>query len=239
MRSNIDLVILAGGKGTRLNKYLNGTCKPLIKINGKPFLDYLLYQVSKYNINNIIILAGYKGRQIYRKYNGKTINSIKIKCIIEKKPMGTGGALVLAKNEISKKFLLINGDTIFNINLNNIIKKKLKNNHIFLALTKSKNKNKNGKLNNLNIKKDYIKFGKNYKYQNGGLYLLNKSILKNLKSNNFISFEDIIQKEIRLNRVLGKYYKAFFLDIGTPKNLSLSKKLFPNLFNKVDANNYF
>ena len=44
MNSNVDLVILAGGKGTRLKKYLNGTCKPLIKINGKPF--YIIYCTS-------------------------------------------------------------------------------------------------------------------------------------------------------------------------------------------------
>ena len=239
MNSNVDLVILAGGKGTRLKKYLNGTCKPLIKINGKPFLHYLLYQVSKYYIRNIIILAGYRGKQIYQKYNNKIINSKKIKCIIEKKPLGTGGALVAARNKISKKFFLINGDTIFNVNLNKILKIKLNNNHIFIALTKTKNKNKNTKLNKLSIKKNLIKFDKSFKYQNGGIYFLNKSILKNMKKNNFISFEDIIQREIKYNRVVGKYYKSFFLDIGTPKNLLLSKKKFFSLFYKVITNNYF
>ena len=68
----IDLVILAGGKGRRIKKYLKGMCKPLIKINGKPFLDYLLKKkISKFDIKNIIILAGYKGNQIFKKYNNK------------------------------------------------------------------------------------------------------------------------------------------------------------------------
>ncbi len=219
----IDLVILAGGKGKRIKRYLKGTCKPLIKINGKPFLDYLLKKISKFDIKNIIILAGYKGNQIFKKYNNKTINLKKIKCFIEKKPLGTGGALLQVKKILTTKFLVINGDTIFNINLNNIIKKKLEKDLSFLALTNS-NKKRRGKLNNLNIKNNLIILDKKLKYQNGGIYLLNKSILDNFYPNTFSSLEGVIEKKIKQKKVIGKYYKSYFLDIGTPKDLRISKK---------------
>ncbi len=219
----INLVILAGGRGKRINKYLNGTCKPLIKINGKPFLEHLLKKISKFNINNIIILAGYKGNQIYKNYHGKSYNLKRIKCIVEKKPLGTGGALIKAKKFLSNKFLVINGDTIFNINLNNIIKINLKKNYSFLALTNS-NKKKNGKLNKLSLKNNFITVDKKFKYQNGGVYFLRKSFLKNFKLNTFSSLEDIIEKKIIENKVIGKYYKSYFLDIGTPKDLMISRK---------------
>ncbi len=221
----IDLVILAGGRGKRLDKYLNNTCKPLVKINGKPFLDYLLKKISKSDINNIIILAGYKGDHIYKNYHGKIINKKKIKCIVEKKPLGTGGALLLAKKILTNKFLVINGDTIFNININNIIKINLAKDFSFLALTKS-NKKKNGKLNSLNLKENFIIFDKKFKYQNGGIYFLKKSILKNFISNTYNSLENIITKKINQNKVIGKYYKSYFLDIGTPKDLIRSRKEF-------------
>lgn len=219
----IDLVILAGGKGRRIKKYLNGTCKPLIKINGKPFLKYLLEKISRFKINNIIILAGYKGNQLFKIFHNKTINLKKIKCIVEKKPLGTGGALFLAKNILTKKFLVINGDTIFNVNLNEIMKTKLAKDFCFLALTKS-NKKKIGKLNNLNLKKKIIKFDKVFKYQNAGIYLFKKSILENFEPNTFCSLEDIIEKKIKKNKVIGKYYKSYFLDIGTPKDLKLARQ---------------
>lgn len=219
----IDIVILAGGKGRRIKNYLNGTCKPLIKINGEPFLKYLVKKISRFKINSIIILAGYKGNQVYKIFHNKTINLKKIKCIVEKKPLGTGGALFLAKKFLSNKFLVINGDTVFNVDLNKIMKIKLAKNFAFLALTKS-NKKKEGKLNNLNLKKNIITFDKIFKYQNAGIYLFKKDILDNFKSNTFCSLEDIIEKKIKKNKVKGKYYKSYFLDIGTPRDLKLARQ---------------
>ena len=55
---NLDLVILAGGKGTRIKKFTNGKPKPLVKINKTPFISYLLNHYSKFNFNKIYILAG-------------------------------------------------------------------------------------------------------------------------------------------------------------------------------------
>lgn len=67
----IDLVILAGGKGKRIEKYTKSTPKPLIKIGKIPFIQYLLNYYSQYNFENIIILCGYKGNLIKRIYNKK------------------------------------------------------------------------------------------------------------------------------------------------------------------------
>ncbi len=224
-----DLVILAGGKGTRIKNHLKGKCKPLVNINGKPFLDYLIEKVSKFKINNIIILAGFKGNQIYERYNDRVINFKKIICIIEKKPLGTGGALLLAKNLLTNNFLVLNGDTIFDINLNNIIKVKLEKHSIFLALTNSKKK-KYGKLDNLNLNRKLVIFDQKFKYKNAGVYFLQKSILKNFRSNTFCSLEDIVEKKIKMKKVIGKYYNSYFIDIGTPKDLKMSRKTFSKIF---------
>ena len=81
-------------------------------------------------------MLAFKGNQIYERYNDRLINFKKIICIIEK-PLGTGGALLLAKNLLTNNFLVLNGDTIFDINLNNIIKVKLEKHSMFLFLTNS------------------------------------------------------------------------------------------------------
>ena len=113
----IDIVILAGGKGSRIRKLINNYPKPLAQINkNKKFLDYLLNNICKYNINKIFILAGYKGNKIYKAYHNKIINLVPIKCIVEKKPLGTAGSLLQIRKKISNKFIIINGDTIFDIN---------------------------------------------------------------------------------------------------------------------------
>ena len=92
-----DVVILAGGKGLRIRNYLDNNPKPLAKINNLYFLDYLINNISKYYINKIYILAGYKGEKIKKFYDNKEVNLVPIKVIIEKKALGTGGALSLIK----------------------------------------------------------------------------------------------------------------------------------------------
>ena len=71
----IDLIILAGGKGSRIKNLTNKTPKPLIKFNNKPILQYILNYFVKFNFNKIFILAGYKGDQIYKKYNESLTDS--------------------------------------------------------------------------------------------------------------------------------------------------------------------
>ena len=124
---------------------------------------------------------------------------------------------------------MLNGDTIFDINLNNIIKVKLEKHSMFLALTNSKKK-KYGKLHNLNLNGKLVIFDQKFKYKNAGVYLLQKSILKNLSSNTFCSLEDIVEKKIKMKKVIGKYYNSYFIDIGTPKDLKMSEKHFQRYF---------
>ena len=71
-----DIVILAGGKGTRIKKYLHGIPKPLVQIKNYKFLDLLIKKFCKYNINSLIILAGYKGYLIKKRYHNKSFNFV-------------------------------------------------------------------------------------------------------------------------------------------------------------------
>ena len=67
----IDLVILAGGKGTRIKKLTAKYPKPMVKFNNKHFMQYILNNVSKYNFRRIIILCGYRYKIFFKKYNKK------------------------------------------------------------------------------------------------------------------------------------------------------------------------
>ena len=90
----------------------------------------------------------------------------------------------------------------------------------------------NKKLSNLNLKgKNIVKSNKS-KFMNGGVYFLNKSFIKNIKFKEKSLENDLIENQISLGKVKGKYYKNFFIDIGTPRNLLKSKKIIPNYFTK-------
>ena len=230
--TKIDAVFLAGGKGTRIKKILKGKPKPIIKINNKKFLEILITKISKYNLNKIYILAGHKGDQIYKAFNNKTYNFVKVKCFIEKKPLGTGGALNTIKNKLCDNFLVFNGDSIFDINLNKFLTYKKKN-FPLLALCLNKNYKSNKKLVNIDVnnKHEVIK-KKNSKKINGGVYFFDKSIFKKIK-NIYSSLEnDILDNEINKKRVNGYFAKNFFLDIGTYQNYSKGLKLIPKHLKK-------
>ena len=228
-----DVVILVGGKGSRLGNITKNTPKPLIKIKNKSFLDYLLAKLIKYNFKKIFLLCSYKKDFFYKKYNNKLLNNSRIICIDEGKPMGTGGALYGLKKIIKKNFLLLNGDTYFDVNLSYLIKKKLSNKTIFLSLCDKRKSVNNNIMDNLEIKKGLISIGKaKTNIMNGGLYVVNKKILKNIK-NKFLSFEnDILKKEIQNNNVIGKYFNDFFIDIGSIQQLKMIKKKYDFLQNK-------
>ena len=94
-----DLVILAGGKGSRIKSLTNNSQKCIYKFNGKFFLDYVLNLYSKYNLNKIYILTGYKHQLIHKYFDKKFKNFSRIECIREKRPLGTGGALFNLKKK--------------------------------------------------------------------------------------------------------------------------------------------
>ena len=119
---NKDLVILAGGKGSRIKEFLGNKPKPMIKFNNIYFLQYLVNHLSKYLFNKIYILTGYKYKIIFNNFHNKMFNLTKIKCLKEKKLMGTGGALLNLKREKINDFILVNGDTIFDIDINDLVK---------------------------------------------------------------------------------------------------------------------
>ncbi len=110
----MDAIILAGGLGKRLRDTVSDVPKPLAPINGKPFLDLLLSQVSPHT-ERVILAVGYKSEQIKTHYPELLISE-------EKSPLGTGGALkqalALAKGAA---VLAMNGDSYFGIEIDKLI----------------------------------------------------------------------------------------------------------------------
>ena len=86
----MDLVILAGGKGSRIQHLNKNKPKPMVKIQNKAFLEILINHYAKFTFENIFILAGYKGQLIKKKFDGKYQNFTKIECIIETVQIGLG-----------------------------------------------------------------------------------------------------------------------------------------------------
>ena len=85
MKKNLSLVILCGGKGKRLGDITKKTPKPLIKINKKPFIEYLINFYQRYHFYKIYLIGHYKSSQFINLLHKKEFNFIKCEFIKEKK----------------------------------------------------------------------------------------------------------------------------------------------------------
>jgi mannose-1-phosphate guanylyltransferase len=120
-------IILAGGLGERLRPLTGTTPKPLLPIKGKPIIQHAINNFKKHNIKNIILSVGYKADKIKGYFqDGKKLGVNIIYCI-EDEPLGTGGAIKKAAENINETFIAINGDNLADFNWTEIIKAHRKN----------------------------------------------------------------------------------------------------------------
>ena len=112
-----QVVILAGGKGTRLKEVSGNLPKPMVPVLGKPLLQYLIEQCVEYGISNIKLLVSYKREVIEDYFGDGNQYGASIQYIVEDIPRGTAGALMDALPELDEQFLVVYGDTFFDIDL--------------------------------------------------------------------------------------------------------------------------
>ena len=129
-KSDITAVILAGGLGTRLRSAVSDVPKPMAPINGKPFLDLLLYDLSQKGIKKVILSLGYMASTI-QDYFGKKIYDIEIIYNIEESPLGTGGAIYSSLKLCNDEgILVLNGDSYIGFDLDQNVKISNKQNNL-------------------------------------------------------------------------------------------------------------
>lgn len=107
----MQAVILAAGKGTRMNHLTENKNKTMLEVNGKPILAYKL-DILPDEIDEVIFVIGYHGDKI-KDYFGSEYNGRKIKYVVQEKLNGTGGAVHVAKDLIRGKFLVLMGDDLY------------------------------------------------------------------------------------------------------------------------------
>ena len=143
--------------------------------------------------------------------------------------MGTGGALKNIKDKISKKFLLVNGDTFFKINYNFVLNYNFGKNLGLMLLTNGQENSLANKLNNLSLKNGKVRFSKKSKMINSGVYFFKSKIIEKINSykGKQISLENDVLKNLILNgKIDGLKKRGYFIDIGTSRNYTKAKKYF-------------
>tara|TARA_B100000575_G_scaffold253693_1_gene222392 strand:- start:714 stop:1871 length:1158 start_codon:yes stop_codon:yes gene_type:complete len=222
-------LILCGGHGTRLGNITKRVPKPLIKVNNFTVVEHIIKNLSRFGINQIFLLCYYKFELFKKKFHKKKYFGVEIRCIKEKKLLGSSGALFNVRKKLHRHFLMCNGDTFFDINISDLAYEYFNKKAIaFLALKKLNDDKrydqfritKNGKLS--------IDVKKKSKLINSGIYILSKKIVPYLVK--FGSLEKEVFMKLPKNKIFGKRYNSRFLDMGIKKDLNKLPK-FLNFIN--------
>ncbi len=230
-----EAIIPCGGLGTRIAGVLPGIPKVLAPVAGRPFLSYVTEHLEQQGISKFILAAGYR-YELIEKFiedetgKGKNFPQPNVEFSIEQKALGTGGAIRLALNKTSSEHILVvNGDTLFNINLKNFTDFHMSNESTCtLAIKPMNNFDRYGAVEidprgNILLFKEKQFFTSGY--INAGTYLLHKNAFDDLQLPEEFSFEkNYLEEYIHSQKIMAMVHDGYFIDIGVPEDLEKARQ---------------
>jgi glucose-1-phosphate cytidylyltransferase len=223
----MKIVILCGGKGTRLGFETKLIPKPMAKIDNEPIIIHIIKYYYKFGYNEFILALGYKG-EVIKKYFQKKKYPFNVTCIDTGKKTLTGGRLLRLKKYLlnEKSFMLTYGDGLTNQNI-----KKLENFHL-----------KNNKIATMTIVRPPVRFGEvrtkgsavqSFKEKpqitkswiNGGFFVFKKEIFNFLGKGNEMLEKSPLEKLTKKNQLLGFKHLGFWQCMDTPRDKEYLQQL--------------
>lgn len=223
----MDAIILAGGKGTRVQEIAEGLPKPMMPVCGFPFIDLLANQIGQSGLfQNLIISTGYEAEKI-RTHFGKKRYPFQIKFSHEESPLGTGGALLKAFEQTSSSLIcLLNGDSYVEIDWKDFVKKQSETQRSVLVLTRVDHPGRYGLVKTDPHTGEIRFFEEKSATQtepgliNAGVFIFTKKTLLNLhqkfgKKNKMLSLEKDLMSDLLKEGLFSWESSGLFIDIGT------------------------
>ncbi len=226
-------IILAGGFGTRLQGRVPNLPKPMAPIAGRPFLEYVLERLTSGGVRDIILSTGYRASDI-SSYFGATFHESTLRYVIETEPLGTGGAITYAlRNEGAAPVLVLNGDTLLDIDLNNLIGWYNKEQPtVAMVLREVPDTSRYGSvITSGDLVTGFAEKGKSGSgLINAGMYIIHPEIFPAYEVPDKFSFEvDFLQRFCVSLKPRAYVCKDYFIDIGIPDDFERAQSELPNL----------
>jgi D-glycero-alpha-D-manno-heptose 1-phosphate guanylyltransferase len=221
----MDVVVLCGGLGARISPVLSDTPKILAPIGERVFLDILLEDLAKAGFRKVILSTGHLGKKIadYVKNSGWGREDSRLTILFsqEEEPLGTGGAAKYAEPHIeSNRFVLMNGDTIFDVDFEKLYESHIERGaHLSLVLAEQADGDyasvvldKNGRVTDYKEKQSI----EGTALVSAGLYIMNRELLSKMQDKPFSIELDFFPNILDM-KCYGFLSDGGFLDIGTPE----------------------
>jgi D-glycero-D-manno-heptose 1,7-bisphosphate phosphatase len=232
-RPGRQCVILVGGRGTRLGAVTQSIPKPLVAVGDRPFLAYLVAEARRHGFTRIVLLAGYLSDALEdaaRSWAGQ-YPDLAIDVVVEPEPLGTAGAVRRVLDRLAPEFLLINGDSIFDINLLDLATRPVAGDWMArLALKPGMDPARYG---SVVLDGDRIAAfaeknpGPQRATVNGGVYWIRREAIARMPAGSASIERDVFPRLAAEGLLWGFAYDRFMIDIGLPESLAEANSVVP------------
>ena len=228
--SDLSVAVLAGGLGTRLLPVVSDRPKALAEIHGRPFLTYLLDQLSNAGSSRVVLCTGHLGEQIEQTF-GKRYRKLQISYSRETRPLGTGGALRLALPYLlSDPVLVMNGDSFCATDLTSLWAWHCnRGSQATMLLAEVPNTERYGsvKIDSDGTVTQFVEKKQGGSGSiNAGVYLLSRQVIRSIAEGTVVSLEHDIFPTLMNHGLYGYQERGRFLDIGTPEDFAAAEQFF-------------
>lgn len=223
----IDAVIMAGGRGQRLQPLTDVTPKPLLKVGDKPIMEHNLDRLALFGIDDFWVSVKYLGEQIENHFGKGKEKNIKIEYVWENEALGTIGAVSKIKNFEHDYILVTNSDLLTNIDYELFFLEFIKQGADLAILTIPYQvsipyavlETNNGAVKSFKEKPTYTY------YSNGGIYLMKKEMLNYIPNDTFFNATDLMEVLINNDlKVISYPFVGYWLDVGKHEDFEKAQK---------------
>lgn len=213
----IDAVIMAGGRGQRLQPLTDLTPKPLLKVGNKAIMEHNLDRLAMYGIDDFWVSVKYLGKQIEQYFGSGKEKNINVEYVWENEPLGTIGAVSQIENFKHDYVLVTNSDLLTNIDYEQFFLEFIKQEADLAVLTIPYQvsipyavlETNDGKVKSFKEKPTYTY------YSNGGIYLMKREMLHFIPKNKFYNATDLMEELIqKKHKVISFPFSGYWLDVG-------------------------
>ncbi|MGA9724145.1 MAG: nucleotidyltransferase family protein [Candidatus Binatus sp.] len=224
--ADVDVLILAGGLGSRLAGVLDNIPKVLAPVDGRPFLDYQLDYLAGEGVRRVVLSLGHRAEMVLA-HLAETKSPVRVETVVESHPLGTAGAIAFARSRLgSDPVVVLNGDTWLDLDLAAMLAEH-RASPVALATLACVSVDDTRRYGAVELRADgsvarFIEKGDSSSTEglvNGGVYLLSAQLLDSLASMSGSSLEHDVLPRLPAG-TLRSYVvrRANFLDIGTPES---------------------
>lgn len=221
-----DAVLMAGGRGERLRPLTLQTPKPLLKVGGKPIIDYNVEALIKYGVENIFITVNYLKEQIQEHF--KESYSGKVATIEEPCRLGTIGSVALIDNFRHDHVIVMNSDLLTNIDFEALWQHHMESGASLTMATVPYTvsvpfailKTEGDRVTGLEEKPTYNHFA------NAGVYMIDRKVLKGIKKGEYLDAPDFVESLIAQGLKVSHYaIEGTWIDIGSPDDFRYANEV--------------